>query len=147
MTSTARDLLAAKNSAVVFTCPDDVSVREASRLMRDRRVGALVVVRGQEIQGLVTERHVVARVVAEALDPAQARVRDVMQRDVATVRLDEPAEEIEALLRRRRTRYVPVVGARGLLGMISLGDLARHRAACARALAEAVALELAGPAR
>ncbi len=133
MTATARDVLATKNSAVVFTCAPETSIREAARMMRDRRVGALVVVGGSELQGLVTERDVVDRVVAEGLDPAAARVRDVMQRDVATVALDARCDEVEAVLRRRRTRYVPVTGARGLLGMISLGDLARYHAARERA--------------
>lgn len=132
MTATARDVLASKNSAVVFTCPPETTVREAARMMRDRRVGALVVVSDAEVQGLVSERHVVDRVVAEGLDPTAARVADVMDRDVATVPLEAGCEEVSALLRRRKIRYVPVVGPRGLLGMISLGDIARYHAARAR---------------
>ena len=134
MTATARDLLAMKNSAVVFTCTPDASVRDASRMMRDRRVGALVVVTGSELQGLLTERDVVNRLVAEGLDPASIPVQDVMQRDVATVPLDTGCDEVESILRRRKIRYVPVVGARGLLGMVSLGDVARFHAARQRAL-------------
>jgi len=129
MAATARDLLATKNSAVVYTCARDASVREACEMMRDRRVGALVVVRGGELQGLLTERDVVRHLAAEGRDPWLTRVDEVMERNFVTVPLDARCEEIEALLRRRRARYVPVVGARGLLGMISLGDLARYHAA------------------
>jgi CBS domain-containing protein len=128
MPGTARDVLAMKNSAVVFTCPPEISVREACRMMRDRRVGSLVVVRGAEVQGLLSERDVVERVVAEGLDGAATPVRDVMQREVAAVPLDADWGEIEAALRRRRAHYLTVVGSRGLLGVVSLGDLARFQA-------------------
>ena len=139
MRATARDLLATKNSAVVYTCPADVSVAEACRLLADRRVGALVVVDGAEVQGLFTEREVATGVVARGLEPARTLVRDVMLRDVATVPLHATVGEVEALLRRRRVRHLPVVGGRGLLGIVSLGDLARYYALRDRASAEAAA--------
>ena len=102
MTATVRDLLAMKNSAVVFTCTPETSVYEACRVLRDRRVGCLVVVRGAEVQGLLSERDVVVRVVAEGLDPAATRVQDVMARQVATVPLDARCPDVDALLRERR---------------------------------------------
>jgi CBS domain-containing protein len=138
MIPTARDLLSLKNSVVVFTCSPETPVRDACRMMRDRRVGSLVVVRGAEVQGLLTERDVVKRVVAEGVDPSASPVRDVMEREVATASLEAGCDEIEALLRRRRARYVPIVGARGLLGMVSLGDIARFHVARERALARNV---------
>jgi CBS domain-containing protein len=128
MPGTARDVLAMKNSAVVFTCPPEISVREACRMMRDRRVGSLVVVRDDEVQGLLSERDVVERVVAEGLDGAVTAVGDVMEREVAAVPLEADCAEIEAALRRRRAHYLTVVGSRGLLGVVSLGDLARFQA-------------------
>jgi CBS domain-containing protein len=133
MPATARDVLAMKNSAVVFTCPPEISVREACRMMRDRRVGSLVVVRGSEVEGMLSERDVVKRVVAEGLDGAATPVRDVMERDVAAVALDARCEEIEAALRSRRAHYLTVVGTRGLLGIVSIGDLARFQALRRRA--------------
>jgi CBS domain-containing protein len=144
MSASARDLLAMKNSAVVFTCAPDTSVAEACRMLRDRRVGCLVVVRADEVQGLLSERDVVARVVAEGLDPAATCVREVMLREVATVTLETPCAKVEALLRERHIRHLPVVGARGLLGVVSLGDVARFYAARERALpasAPAIALQ------
>ena len=140
MRATARDLLAAKNSAVVYTCPADASVAEACRLLADRRVGALVVLEGSEVRGLFTEREVTTRVVAHGLDPARTPVRDVMVREIATVPLHASVDEVELLLRRRRVRHLPVVGGRGLLGIVSLGDLARYYALRERASAEAAEL-------
>jgi CBS domain-containing protein len=129
MSATTRDLLAMKNSAVVFTCAPEDSVAEACRVLRDRRVGCLVVVRDAGVEGLLSERDVVTRVVAQGLDPAATRVRDVMEQHVATVPLDAPCRLVETTLRDRRARYLPVVGSRGLLGVVSLGDLARFHAA------------------
>jgi len=140
MRATARDLLAAKNSAVVYTCPADASVAEACRLLADRRVGALVVLEGSEVRGLFTEREVATRVVAHGLDPARTPVRDVMVREIATVPLHASVDEVELLLRRRRVRHLPVVGGRGLLRIVSLGDLARYYALRERASAEAAEL-------
>ena len=128
MRATARDILALKNSAVVFTCSPEASVAEACRVLSDRRIGCLVVTRGGEVQGLLTERAVARQVVAGGLDAAATPVRDVMEREVVTVPLDASCEAVGALLRRRRARYAPVVGSRGLLGMISLGDVARFYA-------------------
>lgn len=125
MHATARDVLAMKNSAVVFTCPPEITVREACRIMAERRVGSLVVVRDSEVQGLLSEREVAKRVVAEGLDGSATQVRDVMEREVAAVPLDADTGEIEAALRRRRAHYLTVVGSRGLLGVVSIGDLAR----------------------
>jgi CBS domain-containing protein len=136
MTATARDLLAMKNSAVVYTCSPETSIDEASRIMRDWRVGSLVVVGDGAVQGLLTERDVVKRVVAEGMDAAATQVRDVMQRDVPMVWLETDLEAVEATLRARRVHYVPVVAERGLVGVISIGDLARFQAARERALAE-----------
>ena len=136
MSATARDVLALKNSAVVFTCAPDATVAEACRVMRDRRVGCLVVSSGGEVQGLVTEREVTRRVVADGLDATSTRVGDVMETEVPTVTLDVPCEQAEAVLRRRRGRYLPVVGARGLLGMISKGDVARFYASRERGLVD-----------
>lgn len=136
--ATARDLLAAKNSAVVYTCPAEATVAEACRLLADRRVGALVVVEEGAVRGLFTDREVTTRVVARGLDPARTPVRDVM-REVATVPLAASVEEIGEALRRGRLHHLPVVGSRGLLGVVSLGDLARFYALRERDEAEAEA--------
>jgi len=128
MPATARDVLAIKNSAVVYTCAPDASVAEACQVLRDRRVGCLVVAGGGAVQGIFTERDVAARVVGAGLDPSATRVREVMTRDVEVAPLDLSTEAIEASLRRQRLRHIPVVGQRGLLGVVSLGDLARFYA-------------------
>ena len=129
MSPTVRDLLAMKNSAFVFACPPETTVVEACRTLRDRRVGCLVVARAGEVQGIFSERDVVAGVIAEGRDTTTVTVGEVMSREVATVTLEATSQDAEALLRGRRARYLPVVGSRGLLGVVSLGDIARYYAA------------------
>ena len=128
MGPTVRDLLAMKNSAFVFACPPETTVAEACRTLRDRRVGCLVVAHAGEVRGIFSERDVVTGV-AEGRDPATVTVAEVMSREVATVTLDASSQHVEALMRGHRLRYLPVVGPRGLLGLVSLGDLARYYAA------------------
>jgi CBS domain-containing protein len=128
VTPTVLDLLAMKNSAVVFACPPETTVAEACLTLRDRRVGCLVVAREGEVQGIFSEADVVSGVVAEGKDPARVTVGEVMARDVATVALEATSQDAERLLRRRHQRYLPVVGPRGLLGVVSMGDLARYYA-------------------
>jgi CBS domain-containing protein len=128
MSPTVLDLLAMKNSAVVFACPPETTVAEACLTLRDRRVGCLVVASAGEVRGIFSAGDVVTGVVAEGKDPATVTVGEVMARDVATVTLEATSQDAAALLRGRRLRYLPVVGPRGLMGVVSLGDIARYYA-------------------
>jgi CBS domain-containing protein len=128
MSPTVRDLLAMRNSVVVFACPPDTTVAEACVTLRDRRVGCLVVAREGEVQGIFSESDVVARVVAQRRNPATVTVAEVMSHEVPTVTLEASAQDAAALLRGHRLRHLPVVGPRGLLGVVSLGDIARYYA-------------------
>ena len=94
--ATARDLLHSKKSAGVITTMPDCTILDACRLMRDRRIGSLVVSEDGKLRGIITERDVVNRVVAEGLDPAGATVENAMTERVIAVRPDRSVEEIEA---------------------------------------------------
>lgn len=121
--STAKDVLASKKSAGVITVMPDCTVRDACRIMRDRRIGALLVSDGENLHGIFTERDVLNLVVAEERDPATTKVAEVMTRKVLVVRPERPLEEIETIMRQERVRHVPVVGEKGLVGLISIGDV------------------------
>jgi len=127
--SCAKDVLASKKSAGVITVAPDCCVRDACRVMRDRRIGSVLVMDGAAIHGIFTERDVMNLVVAEEKDPAATKVADVMTRRVIAVRPDRLLEDIEAIMRQERVRHVPVVGDQGLLGIISIGDLNAFSAA------------------
>lgn len=116
------------NRTVVFA-DAGMSIDEASRLMRARQVGSLVVVEerspGQRfVTGIVTDRDIVTEVVALERDPKAHRVGDVMRRDVVTARADDSVLDLLEVMRRKRVRRLPVTGARGeLVGMLALDDV------------------------
>ncbi len=104
---TAKDLLALKKSLEVVTVPPAASVRDACRLMRDRRIGSVLVAEGETIHGIFTERDVVNLVVAGEKDPALTAVADVMTRKVIAVQSDRSLAEIEAIMRQERVAPRP----------------------------------------
>jgi CBS domain-containing protein len=125
---TAGDLLAQKKSGGVITVAPDATVKDAARLMHDRRIGSLVVADGESLRGIFTERDVLWRVVAQGKDAASTTVGEVMTADVIVVRPDREVDEIEAIMREHRIRHIPVAGDHGLLGVLSIGDLNAFRA-------------------
>ena len=127
--STARELLASKPFGGVITVDPGATVRDACRLFRDRNIGSLVVYDGVAWSGIFTERDVVKRVVAEGLDPAATLVGDVMTPKIITVSPEDPIEVVEATMRRERIRHVVVsADGAGVLGIVSIGDVAARRA-------------------
>jgi CBS domain-containing protein len=125
---TAKDVLASKKSGGVITVTPECNVRDACRIMRDRRIGALLVSEGETLHGIFTERDVLNLVVAEERDPAATKVAEVMTRKVLVVRPERPLEEMETIMRQERVRHVPVVGEKGLVGLISIGDVNAYNA-------------------
>ena len=127
--ATARDLLASKPFGGVITVDPGATVRDACRLFRDRNIGSLVVFDGVAWTGILTERDVVKRVVAEGRDPATTSVADVMTPKLVTLRPEDPLALVESTMRRERIRHVVVAGeGDGVLGIVSIGDVAARRA-------------------
>lgn len=126
--TTARDLLASKPFGGVITVDPGATVRDACRLFRDRNIGSLVVFDGMTFGGIFTERDVVKRVVAEGRDPATTLVADVMTPKIVSVKPEDPIEVVEATMRRERIRHVVVGEGAGVVGIVSIGDVAARRA-------------------
>lgn len=105
----------------------DVGIGEAAALMRERHVGALVVVEkgraGDTVVGMLTDRDIVTSMVAKGVDPARLSVGDVMAEPV-TVRMLDPLADVLGTMRRLGVRRMPVVDDHGaLVGLVSLTDL------------------------
>ena len=107
--------------------PKDASVLEAARLMRDRGIGDVIVIDGDEAEGIVTDRDIVVRAVAEGSDPGRVRVDEVLSGELAAVAPDDPVERAIALMREKAIRRIPVVDGGKPVGVISIGDLAVER--------------------
>jgi CBS domain-containing protein len=108
----------------VVTIEWKASVRDAARLMRQRGVGAIVVVTNQKPKGIITDRDIAVAVVAEGLDPDEVPVGDVMRSNPAVIRGDKGILDAVKLLDAKGVRRLPVVDDRGkLIGIIALDDL------------------------
>ena len=103
------------------------SLAEAAQLMRDRDIGDVIVVEGQDAAGIVTDRDIVIRGVADGADPNRTRVGEVVSGELASVGPDDPVEQAITVMREKAIRRIPVLEGGNLVGIVSLGDLAVER--------------------
>ena len=119
----ASDLLRLK-SADVYTIEPTASVLVATRAMNSHRVGALLVMMDDRLEGIFTERDVLTRVVAQGRDPSTTLTSEVMSTDLFCCEPGTDLDEIAEAMRKRRIRHVPVRQPDGqVVGMISIGDV------------------------
>ena len=100
------------------------SVVEAARLMRDEHIGSLPITDDEELVGMITDRDITTRVVAEAADPKRTSVGDVVSRDLISVEPDEDLEEAVQLMASHQVRRLPVVENGRLVGIVAQADVA-----------------------
>jgi len=124
MTAVA-DILKAKGDAVVHSIGPDDSVFDALQRMADKGIGALLVMEGERIVGIVTERDYARKIALKGRTSALTRVRDVMTTSVMFVEPVQTSEECMALMTDNRLRHLPVVKDDKLIGLISIGDLVK----------------------
>ena len=113
----------------VAYCSPDTSLQEIARMMREHDCGAIPVFdndRNRHVIGIVTDRDIVIRAVAQGQNPAQLTARDVMSQPVATIPADADIDECCRLMEERQVRRVPVVERNGsCVGIVSQADVAR----------------------
>src|SRR5918999_4971712 len=100
------------------------SVVEAARLMREQHVGSLPITDDEKLVGMITDRDITTRVVAEAADPKMTSVGDVYSRDLISVEPDKDLEEALQLMARHQVRRLPVVENGRLVGIVAQADIA-----------------------
>jgi CBS domain-containing protein len=100
------------------------SVVEAARLMREEHIGSLPITDDEQLVGMITDRDITTRVVAEAADLKMTSVEDVYSRDVITVEPDKGLEEAVELMARHQVRRLPVVENGRLVGIVAQADIA-----------------------
>ena len=109
------------------TLGTEASLAEAAKLMRDRGIGDVIVVEGESATGIVTDRDIVIRGIAEGADPNTTRLGQVVTGELASVAPDDPVERAIAVMREKAIRRVPVLEGGKPIGVLSLGDLAIER--------------------
>jgi len=124
MTAVA-DILKSKSDNTVHAIAPGDSVLDALQRMADKRIGALLVMEGETIVGIVTERDYARKIALLGRTSAATLVRDVMTADVMYVRPTQTSQECMALMTENRLRHLPVVDGARLVGLISIGDLVK----------------------
>jgi CBS domain-containing protein len=100
------------------------TVVEAARLMREEHIGSLPITDGEQLVGMITDRDITTRVVAESADPKVTSVGDVYSRDLVSVEPDNDLQEALQLMARHQVRRLPVVERGRLVGIVAQADIA-----------------------
>ena len=119
---TVRQLLAAKTPEV-FSITPDAAVIDALRLMADKGIGAVLVMDGPQLAGILSERDYARKVVLEGKSSKDTPVREIMSGGVVSVSPDDTTDACMQLVTRHRIRHLPVCEGEALVGVISIGDL------------------------
>jgi CBS domain-containing protein len=119
-----KNVLGAKGSAIFAVGPDD-PVLDAIRLMAEHHVGALLVMRGPELAGIVSERDYARKVVLLGRSSAETPTWQIMSSPVVSVTPEDSVNSCLALMTEKRIRHLPVVVGSEVLGVVSIGDLVK----------------------
>lgn len=109
----------------VFSIAPGAAVLEAIRLMAERHVGALLVMEGEALRGILSERDYARKVILMGRSSADTPVRDIMTATVITVQPETPVEECMQIMTEQRVRHLPVIESGRVVGMVSIGDLVK----------------------
>lgn len=121
---TVKGILRTKGHDVWFVGPEG-SVLEAIKLMAEKGIGALLVMEGDQVVGIVSERDVARKAINEEGSSGRTTVGEIMTRRVYYASLDESAEECLAVMTEKRIRHLPVVDEGRVVGVVSIGDLVK----------------------
>jgi CBS domain-containing protein len=109
------------------TVSTDATLEDAAREMRDDDIGAVLVEDNGSVAGILTDRDIVVRAIAEGRDPSSTKVADVATRDVKALSPDSTVEDAIRIVREQNVRRIPVVEDGRPAGIVSIGDLAVER--------------------
>ena len=117
-------LLRGKGPAILSVSPD-VPVFEALTVMADKNVGALLVLEGERLVGILSERDYARKVILKGKSSREIPVREIMSSHVLYVRPDQTIEDCMALMTDKRVRHLPVFDGDKLVGVVSIGDVVK----------------------
>jgi len=111
----------------VLTIEADTLVRDAVALLAERRIGALPVVRGGAVAGIMSERDVIYRLKSDGAAVLDWEVAQIMTAPAITVEPEQQIMSALSLMTKRRIRHLPVVEGGAIIGIVSIGDLVKFR--------------------
>ena len=109
----------------IWSIEPDATVYEALERMAEKDIGALLVVEGQNLKGILSERDYARKVILKGKLSKDTRVREIMSDEVVYVRPEQTIEECMALMTAKRVRHLPVLTRGRLIGVISIGDVVK----------------------
>ena len=110
----------------VFTLSAEKTVRDAARLLRKTGVGSIIITQKGKAKGIITERDIVYKVIAQGRDPAKTRLGAIMSRPLKVIKASDTIESAAVALRNNKVKRLPVLDRQGrLVGIITEGDLLR----------------------
>lgn len=122
---TAKNILNSKGHEIWSVNPDD-TVFDAVKMMAEKGVGSLLVMDDAKLVGIVTERDYARKIILEGRSSRESAVRDIMTRSVLCVAPERTLDECMALMTDKRSRHLPVVENKKVIGVISIGDLVKE---------------------
>jgi len=122
---TVRDILRSKGTEVWSVRPDAI-LFEALEKMAEKNVGALLVMAGEEVVGIVSERDYARKIILKGRGSKETRVREIMTQDTLYVDPDYRVEECMALMTDEHVRHLPVIEKDRVIGIISIGDVVKE---------------------
>jgi CBS domain-containing protein len=115
-----------KKGYEVFTTAPEATVFEALQLMAKHNIGALLIMTGEDIKGIVSERDCIRKVDVMGKNAKETRISEIMTSDVITVDANQPLEECMSLMIDKNIRHLPVCEGKELLGLVSVRDVLRE---------------------
>jgi CBS domain-containing protein len=123
--ATVRDMIRKKGTEI-FTIAPEATVLEALNLMAEHNIGALLVMTGDEIKGIVSERDCIRKVDVKGRNANDTKVSEIMTSNVITIEVSQPLEECMSLMIEKNFRHLPVCEGKKLLGVVSVRDVLKE---------------------
>ena len=123
--ATVRDMIRKKGSEV-FAIPPEATVYDALKSMAEHNTGALLVMNGEDMVGILSERDCIRKMDLEGRNVKETKVSEIMTGDVITVNCDQPLEECMSLMMEKGIRHLPVYDSEKLMGLVSVRDVLKE---------------------
>ena len=124
------DVILSQKGADIYSISPDATVYEAIEMMDKKNVGALLVLGGDKLLGMISERDYTRKVVLRGKRSRETQVHEIMSSNLTVTHPHEPVENCLRLMTEKRIRHLPVVEGEKLLGVISIGDLVKWVISC-----------------
>jgi CBS domain-containing protein len=122
--TTVRNILQDKGNTVWFASPG-TPVLDALRTMAEKNVGALLVMKENDVVGIFSERDYARKLILHGRSPGETKVKEIMTSDVISVKPEQSIDECMALMTQKHVRHLPVLENRKVVGLVSIGDVVK----------------------